>query len=217
MIGKQLENNADIVFCAHKLAFKSNKYSVRNLSLNTEDLKNKSSIIVKSPDSLCMMMTRRSLFDGIEMPDLRNGEDMALVPLLISRADNFNVTNKHLYNYYCRPDSSSQTANITQVQSLIKSFQYIDDNLSNAFYSEREYLGIRNLLYGALINLFKFSSDSQRADEILDLFEKSYPSWDSNKYITLLSIPKRLFLHLVHKRSYRFAKWMSFAHKYLMS
>ncbi len=217
MIGKQAENSADIVFCAHKLVFKSNKYSLRNLSLNSDDFKNKSSLIVKSPDSLCMMMTRRSLFDEIEIPDLRNGEDMALVPLLIVRANNFNATNKHLYNYYCRSGSASQMANTTQVQSLIRSFQYIDDNLPDTFYTEREYLGIRNLLYGALINLFKFSSDSQRADKILYAFEKSYPSWDRNKYISYLSFPKRLFLHLVHKRSYRLAKWMSIAHKYLMS
>ena len=217
MIRKQAENNADIVFCAHKLAFKSNKYSMRNLSLKVEDLKCKSSIIVKSPDSLCMMMTRTSLFDKIKMPDLRNGEDMALVPVLVARANNFNATKKHLYNYYCRPDSASQTANMHQIQSLVKSFEYIENNLSDEFYTEREYLGIRNLLYGALINLFKFSSDHSKADEILDWFENSYPSWMDNQYITLLSLPKRLFLNLIYKRSFRFARCLSIAHRFLMS
>lgn len=217
MLNRQSENDADIVFCAHKLVFNSGKCATRDLSITKDDLKEKKAIIVKSPDSLCMMMTRRNLFNRIQMPDLRNGEDMAIVPILVSLAKNINVTGKHLYNYYCRPGSASQSANADQIQSLIKSYQYINSNLSNSFFAEKEFLGVRNLLYGALINLFKFSSEYEKADQILNSFEEVFPKWEENYYILLLSYPKRLFLKLIKRRNYLLASILSYVHKYLIS
>lgn len=217
MLRKQSENNADIVFCAYKLVFSSGECSNRDLMLTKEDLGNRSSIIVKSPDSLCMMMTRRKLFSDIVMPDLRNGEDMAIVPILIANAATINITDKHLYNYYCRSGSASQSANMNQITSLIKSFQYINEHLPDNFIIEREFIGIRNLIYAALINLFKFSNDYKLAGQILNSFEQSYPEWYKNKYIPLLSAPKRVFINLVNKRYFKIASILSYAHRLLIS
>lgn len=214
-VEQQYIKNADIVFCGHKLVYEDGRVLERPLALSVSDLSNIKQILVKSNDSLCMLMIRTDLIKNLVFPDLRNGEDMALIPMLITKSRRFAVVNKCNYNYYCRPVSSSQNASFEQINSLKKSFSYIESYLYESYYYETEYLGIRNFLYGALINVFKFTSDVNLAKGIIFEFEKKYPTWRKNKYIKNLSFPKRLFLNLTSLRLYILMRLMSKMHKYL--
>lgn len=214
-IEHQSKQNADITFCGHKLVFENGKILERPIALSEKDLTDIRQVLVKSNDSLCMLMVRLNLIKDEKFPDLRNGEDMALVPILISKSNTFAIVDKCDYNYYCRSTSASQNANFNQINSLLESFTYIESHLKDSFPAETEYLGIRNLLYGAMINVFKFTSNPDLAKGILNDFERKYPSWHNNKYIGQLSFPKRIFLRFASLRLYPMMRLMSNMHKHL--
>ena len=88
------------------------------------------------------------------------------------------------------------------IESLEKSFSFIQDHLGSEYQEEKEYIGIRNLLYGALINLFKFSYNKNKANQIVDDFEVSFPMWYSNSNIRELPLYKRVFVKLVSLRTW---------------
>ena len=117
-----------------------------------------------SVDSLCVILVKREILREIPFPDLRNGEDMAIIPLMISKSRIFGVVNECLYNYLYRQNSASMTANEHVVNSLIHSFEHIETNMPKEYKEECEMIGVRNLLYGGLLALFKYSYDRKKAN-----------------------------------------------------
>lgn len=209
MVNEQRKNNADVVFTSYRLAFDSGR-TIDRLSFYPSDvLCDKKLTLVKASDSLCLIMIKRQILLDIPHPNMRNGEDMALVPLIVEHSERIAAVNKCMYNYYCREDSASMVPTIGMINSLVESFNFIKANLSNEYNTEKEYIGIKNLLYGALINLFKFSYDTKKARQILENFEIDYPSWFKNSNITGLSKPKQIFLFFVRWRCWFLARLLS--------
>ncbi len=216
MVHAQSENNADLVFCSYRLALNSGKKANRLNIYKREDLIDNRRAMIKAPDSLCLIMVRREILLSVPHPDLRNGEDMAVIPLLVSKANTFSSVNKCMYNYYCRGNSASMSPTMKVIESLEESFFFIDNHLSSRYKLEKEYIGIRNLLYGALINLFKFTYDKRKANSIVNRFEYSYPFWSKNTNLKELPISKRVFLKCVKNRKWHLAKGISLIHSLLL-
>ena len=76
--------------------------------------------------SLCTMCVRKSIYLATNGPDIRNGEDKAIIPELIVHSKCIVVSEKCPYNYLYREGSASIVANMNVVESLIKSWNYID-------------------------------------------------------------------------------------------
>lgn len=216
MVKAQAENNADMVFCSFRLLFDSGKKTNRLIIYEKSDLLDNRRIMVKAPDSLCLMMFKRDILLSVPYPDMRNGEDMALIPLLVSQSNTFSAVNKCLYNYYCRMNSASMGPTMKMIESLEASFSFISQNLSSDYQEEKEFLGIRNLLYGALLNLFKFSNNREKANQIIDGFEKTFPLWSRNSNMNELSFTKRLFLSCVKYRRWFLVRVLSQIHRVLL-
>jgi len=153
-------------------------------------------------DSMCVMLCKKSLFDGLELPNLRNGEDMAVIPALLSRARRIAFVPECLYNYLYRENSASNSANDKVVDSIILSFRHVEQTVSPAYREEIEYIGVRNLIYGALLNYFKYAKDNKRAEEILNDFSEKYPYWHENKYLDQMPAYKRIFVKAAHGRHF---------------
>ena len=86
LYNKAVEQNADVVMCNSKLrlqngSFRNNSYTNIFKIYNT-----KSDYIALSRTSLCYLLLRRNLFEDLPIPSLRNGEDMAIIPLLLAKA-----------------------------------------------------------------------------------------------------------------------------------
>ena len=216
MVSAQKENNADVVYCSFRLVIGSGKIIERLNKYEADDLEGKKRVLIKAPDSLCVMMIRRSIILGLPHPDMRHGEDMALIPLIVSNSNSFSAVNKCMYNYYCRDNSASMKPSMKMIESLEQSFSFIQEHLNSDYLEEKEFIGIRNLLYGALINLFKFSYDKNKANQIVNGFESSFPMWHCNHNICELPITKRFFLKCVHKRYWFVAKTISIIHGLLL-
>lgn len=216
MVEEQNKENSDMVFCSLRLAFNSGKRVDLLQSYSHLDLQDVNKTLVVAPYSLCLLLSRRELFLNIPHPDTRYGEDMALIPIIIGRAKSFSAVNKCLYNYYCREDSASNKPTMKMIDSLEQSFLFVHEHLSPNFYFQKEFLGTRNYLYGALINLFKFSFDTKKANSILNKFEDMYPEWSSNIYLNTLSLPKRILLCCAKHRMWIIIKVISGIHTLLV-
>lgn len=203
MVEAMTKHDADIVFCGYTVI---NEYDaeIKRPLLSEKEVMSSTEAIVLDVDSLCMMMVKANIMKGIQIPDVRNGEDMAVIPLLIASSNKCVALGEALYYYFRRSNSASQVVSMKVVKSLIRSFEYIENNIRNAtFHREIEYLGIRNLLYPVIISLLTFSNDYTKANEIVNQFEKKYPLWTSNIYMAKLPKYKKIVLFLIKHKMYR--------------
>jgi len=202
------DNNADIAFCGYLVVDENANAVVRPLT-STEGCITKSEAFCLDADSLCMLMVRTSIMKDTKLPDLRNGEDVATVPLLMTKANRFAATDKCLYNYFRRSDSASEQPSMRVVDSLAASFSYTKKRFPQEYRAELEFLGAKNLLYATIITLFSFGYDKKRACSILDEFEKEFPLWYRNPYLSNLRSYKRIVLFFVHHRLFACVRMIS--------
>ena len=200
MYEKSQEENADIVIADYYTVSSQGQKNEKVLGI--QKTLSAAEALAINVDSMCIMLCRRSLFDGLELPNLRNGEDMAVIPALLSRANRIAFVEKCLYNYLYRESSASNRANDKVVDSIILSFQHVERTVSAEYQEEIEYIGVRNLIYGALLNYFKYAKNNKRADEILDEFMEKYPNWHQNKYLNQMPAYKRIFVKAARGRYY---------------
>lgn len=210
------KNNADIVFSNSSRVFANGKNKFLNNISGIPKSGSMKEVLVTGVDSLGSMIIKRNIITECKIPHLRNGEDMAVIPVLISRSKQFGFVEESIYNYYYSGKSLSTVVSPQVIESLLISFNFIEENLPPNLNNEREFIGVRNVLYGALLNTFKLNYQSKKAEQIITDFEKKYPSWHANQYLHLLPKQKRMFLMLIKKRMY-FGAWiMSKMHTLLL-
>ena len=199
MIDAIEKHEANLAFCGYKVIDENGKQELRSLC-SADKFNMVSEAIRLDVDSLCMMVVKTSIMKDTLLPDIRNGEDMAVVPLLIVKAGGFVAVKECLYNYFRRSSSASQKPTIAVVKELEKSYKYLEDNFPDGNELVLEYIGIRNLLYAGLITLFSFSDDVNTAKRIINDFEAKYRCWNKNKLIKEMPSYKKIVLRLVSMR-----------------
>lgn len=169
-------------------------------------------IIVHSKSSLWLLMIKKSIFENMTIPDLRNGEDIAIIPCLQIKAKKISVVRECLYNYNIRKDSASSSVNKTVHKSLQEAFEYIECNFGDSSHDVLELLGIRTVLYGTILAALKSNCDKAYYNSVITEFERKYPRWYGNKYLGSFSILKRFFLYANKRRCFILAKLISKVH-----
>lgn len=199
-----VKDGTDMVFCNHKKLTPIGEEIART-SFPKKFLRegsSKQTILTLDVDALWMILIRRTIIAETPIPNLRNGEDMAVIPLLILKSERFAFVDDCLYNYVCYPGSLSTCAGEKVTSSLIASYAHLEGSIPARYKEELEFLGIRNLLYATLLNHFKYTKDKSKPKEILSNFEYNHPLWHKNRYLTEMPVYKRIFLRL--------AKWRMF-------
>lgn len=196
MVSLLEDNAADMAFCGYKVVDEHGKSQSRPV-YNRSGLISREEAFCLDADSLCMLMVKTDIMKDTLLPDLRNGEDVATVPLLMAKANRYAATVSCLYNYFRRLDSASERPTMKVVESLVCSYRYVQENFPDEYIKEKEFLGIKNLLYSTIITLFSCSNDKRTAKELLNEFETIYPNWKNNPYITSLRIYKKVILRMV--------------------
>lgn len=204
----------DLVFCSYNSVYGSGKTVPHDM---VSKIKNASQneILAHGTDSLCCLMVRKSILDEIEFPDIRNGEDMSIIPLIIAHSAKFGYVDTPIYNYVYHENSLSKKPNTEIVNVLEKSFLYIVEHLGNDYPMETEYLGIKNLLYGATLNLLKSPKCIRKAKIFYDSFVQRYPDWKANKYYEFLPTHKKIYLGFLNKRMFIVCRGLSVLHRIL--
>lgn len=212
MLAAAEKAQADITFCNYQRVYDSGKTKTCNVIGSIPRDKGVKGTMLTGVDSLCVMLIRRELVASVSMPDLRNGEDMAVVPVLISKAERFAFVDEDYYHYHYRTNSLSSAKKADIVPSLLGSFAYIEQHLAKNFTDECEFIGIRNVLYGTILNAFQCRLDKASIIRILTDFEQRFPNWYSNCYLPLLPSHKRLFVRMIKGRHLRMVGFMSYMH-----
>jgi len=203
------ENDADIALCGYNVVNEKGNVQKRPLAEKNIVLTGANALRLDA-DSLCMLMVKTDIMKTILLPDIRNGEDVAVVPLLIAKSQRCAVLKECLYNYYRRDGSASCKPTMRVVESLQQAFVYTQKFFPDNMKSELEYLGIKNMLYSALITLFSFGYDTKTASDILNSFERIYPFWHKNPYFCNLSFYKKIVLKLLKIRCFFAVKLIAY-------
>lgn len=167
--------------------------------------------------SLCSFCSKRNIWTGIRAPKISNAEDIAIIPILISRANKVEVVEECLYYYIHYPTSLSSRKSPEVVDNFRISFDYTYHYLKDSLYTkELEFHGIKTMLYGATLNAMKAGADKNRIHEIWNEFEEKFPDWSNNQYIPSYKKSKRVFLTLVKHRQLILLKLYNWFHTLLL-
>lgn len=199
MYNKIKKDNANVVMCNYKKVFEKEEQNV-DYTFYFKNDSTKNRYIALSKTSLWLLMIQKKLFEGLEIPQLKNGEDMAIVPIILSRAERITSINNILYNYYIRNGSQSNKPDIKIQKSLLKAYQYIEDNLSDEYINERQFIGIRTVLYGVVLNSFKAGASIKSIRDIVDNFNNKNKNWEKNIYLNEMGTIQKVFIKLVKYR-----------------
>lgn len=172
---------------------------IRVHKLNCENVANASKelLFLTGINALWSLVVKKELFLNVEHTDLRNGEDMAIIPLLFAKAEKGHVLSTPLYNYNSRNDSISNTSSLKVVDSLLSSFEHVRNNMPKDFVVFEEYIGVSRVLYGVILNLMKVGYDRKKAHSIARDFTHKYPSWKKNPYLKTLPLTRRVFIWFI--------------------
>ncbi|MCD7999985.1 MAG: glycosyltransferase [Clostridiales bacterium] len=211
MYNKIITEEADIVMCNYRKVFDNGKREEVEYTRKFETLQKKYMAFSKS--SFWLLMVRRTLFRNLEIPKLKNGEDIAVVPVLLNRANKITHLLDVLYNYYIRNDSLSTKPNEKICSSLLTAFEFIEENIEkNKHEKSCEFIGIRIVLYGGILNALKTKSERKAILEIINSFESRYPKWLCNEYIKEMGTFQKIFLYCIKNRWLILAKLMAKFH-----
>ncbi len=191
---------ADIIISGYKTISKK-KTAERKLTVETKQVSVEDALVLNHT-SLCTICVRKEIFLATNGPDIRNGEDKAIIPELIIHSKCIVISNKCTYNYLYREGSASIVANMKVVESLIESWEYIKNTFGMRYLQEMEYIGINHILCSTILYLFKCSFDTEKAKRIISGFEEDFPTWRSNKYYSKLGMYKKVFLLAVRCRAF---------------
>ena len=80
-----------MAFCGYKVVDEHGKSQSRPV-YNRSGLISREEAFCLDADSLCMLMVKTDIMKDTLLPDLRNGEDVATVPLLMAKANRYAAT-----------------------------------------------------------------------------------------------------------------------------
>lgn len=154
--------------------------------------------IALSSGTLCQFIAKKELWDNLELPPIKNAEDIAVVPTLIYRAKHIINLDIPLYNYIYYPNSGSSKVSKQVVENFKKSFEYTISHFPKDEYQDSiEFHGIKTILYGATLNAIKVGYTSKEIETIILEFEKNWPNWCNNPYVKKYTGRKKFYLKMI--------------------
>lgn len=208
--------DADVVLFNAFRAFDNGNKSVIDNARTFSHCRTVEDYIAVVKGCLPYICSRKSLWDDLELPPIYNAEDIAVIPILISRAKKIDVLNKELYNYLYRPQSLSNRVNLSIYKSFIVSFEYTELQIDPQYSDAIEFHGVKTILYGAVLNALRAKENIYNIKVFVDNFEKKYPNWFNNKYIISLPLTKRVFLWFCNKHFYFLLKPYVYLHYFVL-
>ena len=218
----QLENaeksNSELVMCDHKYAY-GNGTTVKSgatdwcrlLPTSTE------TVLAYAKMSLCRLLAKRELFNGVTIPEIYYGEDAPVTIQLIANAQNIFVDYEAHYNYLIREGSASASINPRASEDYLQAYDVIQNAIATSYPEECAFIGTNMVLYGTTLIMLKGGKDTSSISEIVTDFEKIFPTWYANKYMKLLDGKKKAYLWALRHRMIFVCKGYAKLHAYLLS
>lgn len=164
-------------------------------------------------ESLCGGCWHRSLWKDLEIPAISNAEDIAVIPILISRSRKVVTVDEILYNYVYSNSSTSNRHHPQVSYCFVASFQYTLKHIdSGCFQNELEFHGIKTIIYGATLNALKARMSNNEVLAIWSKYEQLFPNWKKNCYLKEYECSKRLFVRAAANHCFFVLRCYAFLH-----
>ena len=207
MYNKIVENNSDIVVCDIYKIYDNSKKIFKNF-INYSD-SNKINLML-SHQGVPAKLFKKSLFidNNIFFPECFY-EDLAVNPVIASKANEIIYVDIPLYNYVIRNGSTmNQNKFNPKINDIFIVLESLKKPLKN-YKEELDYLYIEHLLYSATLRYLDFSSD-EYLDKINNIMKKI--NYKDNVYYKKRNIKFKLICDLAYKKRYKMLKllkWIS--------
>lgn len=164
----------------------------------------KNSYFINCGESLCNKAIKRTLFLDVNSIDIRHGEDLALVPVLVLNSVKVTHINSILYYYYMRRNSASLgNFELDTYKELLLAFKHVKSNVSlntPFIHDAIEYIGIKTILYASTLVAIKGGNKNCILNDIISNFENEYENWEHNLNLCHLGKSKRMYLWCIYHR-----------------
>lgn len=213
------ETGSDIVF--FDISYILGDKIIRKNYTNLFKYGDKMSYLTNCAETLCNMVIRRSLFRSVPTVDIRNGEDLALVPLLIANAGKITHIDASYYNYLMRENSASLTKPPKRAfNNMLIAFEHIRQHLKSEnqdILVAKELIGIKTVLYNSTLMAIKGKNDNHTLAKIVKEFSDTYPFWYNNIDKLNFSKAKKLYLWSLKHKIWIACRVFAFLHTCILS
>lgn len=195
------ESGSDLVMCDHFYNYGSGE-AVKSGATDWVDQAEVSTetVLACAKMSLCRLLARRSLFERVEFPEIYYGEDAPVTIQLIANAGKTFVDREAHYHYFIRSGSASFTSSPRSIPDYLTAYGVIRRAVGENYPRECAYIGVNLVLYGVTLLMLKNRFPRKEIRRTVEEFEKTFPDWHSNPYLSNLDKKKKLYLLAVRKK-----------------
>lgn len=214
LVTELLKNEYDILVYNYYVVYDT-EIKMPHIKTYNED-KNKKYILYTNSPCDKIFKTDFLKNNGIKFPEGIIYEDLAVIPSLVGYTDNIGFLEEYLYYYVQHPNSimhikefnANRDDKFKALENLKKRF--IKTDSFEKFYSEIEYLYIKNLLIMYSLEVFPYSPEiyKSRIDNALSVMNNEFPNWCKNVYLGKQSKLKKLYLYFLKNKMLMPAKIM---------
>lgn len=185
MYEKLQNERADICVCDYFEITNTYKVVKKAIPQKTEDIKKDYIVSVAGP---CNKLIKTEILkkNNLYFPKTGIYEDIAIVPLIGTYANNITYLEEPMYYYYIRQGSTMRQ---TQFNEKLLSIYNVLEILENGFkqtkaqYEEElEFIYIKHLLYAGNGRFLEYKEGKQEVKKIANIIKLKYPNWRKNKY-----------------------------------
>lgn len=203
---------ADVVLCQCTYAFSNGKTKLLNEMRFLSEKSTKREFLAYAFMSMCTCIFKKSLFEGIYVPQINTAEDGAVTPQVFAKANKITIIHDGLYYYFMRNDSMSSKPSKQAYKDLLEAQRVLNLYIDRSYIDELEFIGIKNICYSAVLISVKAGVNKKSIIDFCDSFDEKYPNWYKNKYKNSMPLRKKVFLFFVKNRWFAFIKAFVFLH-----
>ncbi len=207
----ETEEQTDLVIFDNYVCTGEGKKNAAHSTANLRQ-KNRQEILATYSMSLCRLVCRTDIVKKICFPALYHAEDGVVATQIIAESNGIVVLDKPLYNYLTRLGSASTGPSPNTSSDFCTAYELILRKLGTRFPQEVEFIGIKYICYGAVLNAFKCGIPVKEISKMTEQFEKNNPNWFNNRYFGSLSRVKRLYVYAVKKHLWSLIRILTYIH-----
>ena len=202
-----IQDSSDIVTCdSFYMAYESGKveevHSIQDISTTSSHREK----IAYLRFFACSRLIKKELFikKKIEFPEnIWRCEDISTIIPLYTMTEKISVIKSPTYYYFQRKTSlSNQNGKNIDVGFYPMTIERMIELSASGFEKELEFRAISELMYGMTMIMIRSGRKKKNFRQHIKWFNKEYPGWCENKYLSKLPKGKQIFIYCANKDWY---------------
>ncbi len=199
MLKKAIETDADVVICDMELVYEDGKTKYCKVFHERENSRLYGFLVDGLMASSNNKMVRRKLFGGLQYPEGKNNEDVAITPVLMALAKNIQYVPSAFYKYYQRSGSIQNSRFNKNRLVVFDTCKQAIDKISEIRPDQADLISgiiISNQLIAILVYIICDMTNMRKRNSMIREFVKKYKKLDIQgnsyvkKYTKMVGMPK---------------------------